>query len=72
MKPEIFIRMQVEVGATERQISAVEKLLSEGCTVPSMGCCHFFFYIQKIGQRDLTPYIRNVYFDHVDLSSFLA
>ena len=34
MKPEIFIRMQAEVGATERQISAVEKLLSEGCTVP--------------------------------------
>ena len=34
MKQEIFIRMQSEVGATQHQISAVEKLLSEGNTVP--------------------------------------
>ena len=34
MKAEILSRMQTEVGASARQISAVEKLLSEGATVP--------------------------------------
>ncbi len=34
MKTEILIRMQAEVGASAPQISAVEKLLGEGCTVP--------------------------------------
>jgi uncharacterized protein len=34
MKQEILERMQPEVGATARQISAVEKLLDEGATVP--------------------------------------
>ncbi len=34
MKTDILVRMQAEVGASAPQISAVEKLLSEGCTVP--------------------------------------
>ena len=34
MKAEIVARMVAEVGAGERQILAVEKLLADGCTVP--------------------------------------
>ena len=34
MNAEILERMQSEVGATARQISAVEKLLADGATVP--------------------------------------
>ncbi len=34
MNAEITQRMVAEVGASARQIAAVEKLLSEGCTVP--------------------------------------
>lgn len=34
MNAEILNRMQAEVGASARQIAAVEKLLNEGCTVP--------------------------------------
>ena len=34
MNSEILNRMQAEVGASARQISAVEKLLSDGATVP--------------------------------------
>ena len=34
MNTEILTRMQSEVGATARQISAVEKLLADGATVP--------------------------------------
>ena len=34
MKAEILSRMQTEVGASTRQISAVEKLLADGATVP--------------------------------------
>ena len=34
MKPEILSRMQTEVGASAHQISAVEKLLADGATVP--------------------------------------
>ncbi len=34
MKTDILVRMQAEVGASAPQISAVEKLLGEGCTVP--------------------------------------
>jgi len=34
MKAEILSRMQTEVGASARQISAVEKLLADGATVP--------------------------------------
>jgi len=34
MNTEILNRMQAEVGATARQISAVEKLLADGATVP--------------------------------------
>ena len=34
MNAEILNRMQAEVGASARQIAAVEKLLNEGSTVP--------------------------------------
>ena len=34
MKQEIIDRIQAEVGASSRQVAAVEKLLADGSTVP--------------------------------------
>ena len=57
---------QLLIAVGNGQVDPAKEVITGAVAIDQhlMSCSHLFFHIQQIGQRNLSPNIRNIYFDH--------